>query len=783
MWSTWERVSTSQSCPPRLIFQPCFPDALDSKTHIAVEYAHKYSESFPGAKVLWVNARTADQFERSYKVITEDLRIRNARSNILKAVHRYLGQEANGNWLMVLDGVDDEDSLLTVDTSERDKAKDAKRKSLLDYVPTSMSGRVLITSRSMSLASNLVNQKPEYVIEVQTLADDDAVFLLYGAVPKDVAKKQKALELAGVSGQSPLAIVLAAAYIRAQGSGFLVRNYLELLGPGTSKPGDEGTQAEKSETELAADKAWQISYKFIKDKDAEAARLVLIIATFDLQSIRSFLLAKGTDARSQLDEHISTLVNLGLIKQSEDRTEVSVTRLIQLSARRLVSRADDPTWAEERALSLVTAAFPATENEEYETCEILYPCAVVVLKFQPKTSGGKKDRATLLYKIAGYNKYLGRYEAALQCLEDCLKLREELLDKDDALIQEAKKAVEDVRGEQRRAESAPEVAVSGFGQSGGPSSAWDRVIGKAQSLMRTGPQSLSQEQQQAVVVETKAELDACEKALGKDHEDTLRKADDLAVALHRRDPTGESIAIRKRVLDWCTARYGPRSLDTVRQTYNLALAYDVQGQYDEAAELYHTAFKGAESLLAPGSPELLRILSNLAVVYVAQGKMAEAEEALRVALAGQQAKLGPDHPETLVTRQNAALAAQALGKLEVAEQDLVHVLRAQERVLGADNEVTLRTACSLALNFRLRGRHNEAEALYNLALNGQRKSLGDAHPDTLMTRLMLGELFQGEGKLREAREEYTAVLDGRKKVCGEAHPDTVYVKSRLEAMG
>ncbi|KAK6522467.1 hypothetical protein TWF281_003028 [Arthrobotrys megalospora] len=746
----------------------------NGKTHIAVEYAHKYSRDFPGAKVLWVNARTAEQFERSYKIITEDLNIKNVRGNVLTAVQRHLGQEANGNWLMILDGVDDEDSLRTAGAPKPSKAKDSGSKSLLDYVPESMGGRVLITSRSMSLTNVLV-KKSEYAIDVPALTDDDAVTLVYGKIPKDTAKKKVAIELSQALGRLPLAVFMAAAYMKASGPETLVRKYLELLGPTNPKPSGDGAQGKKDEAGRAADKAWRISYKFVQEKNAEAARLMLVIGSFGLQTMRTFFLAKGTDARAEFNSHLTLLLSHGLIRQSEDRTEVTVSPLIQLCAQRLVLESDDPVWAGERALSLVAAAFPKAESEEFETCEILQSCASVALNVQPKTTAGKSDRAALLFKLAGYKSHLGNLQTAIQYLKECLKLREEQPNKDQGLIDETVKALESVEGEQRRTESAPEVAVSAPGAEGNKPSAWGRVMGKVQTVVQLAPQRK--------VSDVKAELDEREKALGKDHQDTLRKADDLATLLHQSDPTGESIKIRKRIVDWCTDTYGPRSLDTVRQTYNLALAYDVQGKYDEAAELYRVAFEGAENLLAPGSPELLRILSSMGVMYIAQGKMGKAEEALRVAVAGQEAKLGPDHPETLATRQNAALAAQALGKLDIAEKDLAHVLRAQECFLGAEDEATLRTACSLALNFRLRGRNNEAEKLYTLVLDSQKKVLGKAHADTLMTRLMLAELFEVEGKLQQAREEYKIVLDGRKKVCGEAHPDTKYVANKLKAIG
>ncbi|KAK4158894.1 hypothetical protein QBC43DRAFT_273523 [Cladorrhinum sp. PSN259] len=743
------------------------------KTRIAVEYAQHYSASFPGAKVLWVNARSGLEFERSYRLIAESLPVRNTRPDILKALCRHLSQEASGRWLMILDGLDSEDALTAADGLSRNP--------LLGDVPKSTAGRVLITTRDMSLASSFTDQKSERVIDTGPLSDNDAPVMLYSSSAvrelKDVAKKEAAIRLSRGLAGSPLALSLASAYIQARGAGFYVGDYLQLLAShsttATAPASSKGNAADAAAVEAAC----AISYQFLKEQKPEAARRLLEIGALDLQTIKLFLLAKGADSAQQLEEQISVLAQFALIRRSEDGLEIGATSLVQTFAREILRQTDQVSWAEDRLLSLVTSVFPPAEAEGWETCEALHPCAAAVLRFQPKSTAGKRDRAALLQRLAGYLKHLGQYKSAIALLEECIQLRE---DESDPLAEAAKQEAEAVREEERRAESAPEVHVPAA------PSLWSRAVGKISGILQVhNDLPVTQDQQHASLQQARAALDESKKANGPDHEQTVRATDALAGALLKfGDPKRESLALRRTVLDWCVAVFGPSSLDAVRQTYNLGLAHDKLGDYDEAAKLYQAAFSAAENgLMAPGSPELLRILGSLAVVYAAQGNTQKAEEALRVTLAGQQERLGPDHPDTLGARQNAALLAQANGKIELAGQDLAYVLKALEHFLGPEDEATLSTAASLALNLRLRGKHKEAKELFQLALAGQKKALGESHPDVLVTRVMLGELMEEDGKKEEAKKEYVAALEGKKKVWGEKHPDTVFLVKRLKAIG
>ena len=747
-----------------------------------------------------MNARNVEQFEHSFKTIGYNLHIQNIhepKTNVLNTVKRYLSQDAHGPWLMILDGADDADTFLKSRAKPAKQEKPDKKKpnTLLDYVPKCPSGLVLITSQSHSLASKMIDDpNMQHAIEISPLNREESISLLREILSEDFCDDQETTELVEALHRSPIAIILAATYIKSRNKEVSIAEYLtnlksQTLRLNTRNAEDTAKATAVSDAENVAVAAWQILYEFIHQKHPEAARILLVMGVLDLQSIPVTLLNKWSNDPIEVKNAISTLDQFNMITSLDNQRYVTVTRLLQLSIQSWLTQKEQKTWAYDRALRLVTDAFPEAEDEEYETCEILYPYANLVLNFKRSLTENKLQRATLLSNMAGYNQHLGKYDLARRRLEEALKLREEEPGQAGDLIQETKKALEAVRESQRQAGSGAQSIISSIEKQGSPwlsqplrTSRWPKAVSKVQGFLQLAQQSLDQERHQEAEVRSKEGLEECEKMLGKDHEDTLRMTDCLAMAYQSQGRQDEALITRTRVLDWCKAKYGPNHLDTMRQTYNLALTYDLQGQYDQATTLYLEALEGTKKLLGPDNPEALRIVCSLATVYDLQGRTTEAEATFHEALDGQRARLGDNHPETLLTLHNLALCAQARHDFATAESYLLHVLAAQEQLFGPQHSATLRTAANLALNFRLRHELAQAAALYQIALDGQRARLGEDHPDTLTTRHMLAELYEEQGQVDNAREQYQLAFEGRNKVLGEGHRDTVLTKKRLEGL-
>jgi tetratricopeptide (TPR) repeat protein len=697
---------------------------------------------------------------------------------------------------MVLDGADDKDTFLMkrATSPKQDSSGKQKQKTLLDYVPQCRSGSVLITSRSFELACEMVNKQVDDTLKITTFSTEESISLLRKTLSEDVCDNKGAHTLVEALHRSPMAISQATAYILARGKEITIPDYLASLKSQTLQVSDEkGNAVKASEVdseESAAVGACQILYDFIRQKYPEAARLLAVIGILDLQSIPAFLLDKNADDTKLVETAISILDQFGMITSFADQTFVGTIRLVQLCTQSWLAQKGEKTWASERALWLLTSAFPSADYEYlYEMCDILNPYANLVLGLQPTSGMSKLDRATLLFNTAGYAKYLGKYDDARRSLEEAVKLREEGLGKDDEQVQDTKKALEAVSEAKHQAEMGIQPAKEASAGSGRQWSIWSSTIGRTSKLpkaltkLQLAQQSLDQEQYHEAEARSKEGLAECEKTLGQDDVDTLKWAACLANAYQRQGRQDEALAMQMRVLEWCNTKYGPDHIETLRQTYNLALIYDLQGQYDNATTKYLEALEGTKKLLGPDNPEVLRMMCSLATVYDLQGHVTEAESTFREALAGQQARLGDSHPETLLTMHNLALCAQSHNDLATSEHYLLRVLEGQDFVLGPEHSATLRTASNLALNFQLMHKHEQAESLFLMALEGQVKRLGEEHPDTLCTRHMLGEFYDELGRTGEAEMQYKRALEGRERRLGRQHYDTLLTKRKLEALG
>ncbi|KAI1780338.1 hypothetical protein F4818DRAFT_435546 [Hypoxylon cercidicola] len=672
-------------------------DSGNGKTHTAVEYAHKYFEEHPGCHVHWVNAASTSEFLLSYKRIGEALRLAKETmtdADVVEEVHKTLKQDVSGHWLMILDGLDDESLLEPIGPSDRGKSP-------CDFVPSSNYARVLITTRSGSLARRMANNKSQYIIDVARLNDDDASYVLLGERTTDAAKRKDSILISKALEGSAGTIVLAYLYrkIRENEDGASWKAY-------KSKLQDLSSAGVGSSLMCS----WRLLFDMIQERHPEDTRLLLLIGTLDVQSIPSVFFE-----RSELFEQIPRLVDYGMVEPSTNQIHFTVTPIIRQCIQMWLDQIGKKASIQKQALSVL---YEKTVDVKSSVFEALLPSTFAVLKFQPTEAQGKLYQTTLLLRVAEYAMERERPDLALKHLERGLSLSKDLKDK-GGLLKQTK-----------------------------------AVIDKARAQMKSSkpkrPKTESSDRD--VLLELK-------KKLGKDDPDALRAANEFASSRIANGESGDSeeiVTIYKDALDWSEKTYGKGSVDSARRLYNLALAYDDRHEYEKAAELYHSASEVSERHLGAGSPELLKILTNLALIYCKQGNLETAEQAFEVVLTGQRNTLGFDHPETLMTRQNVAMLLEEMGRVQDAGAELANVFDIQVRLLGSNDAATLQTACRLAANYKLQGKLSDAERLFRATRKMQEKSLGKTHRDTAMTDRMLKELLKETGTKGLKRRSTTA---------------------------
>ncbi|KAH7146677.1 P-loop containing nucleoside triphosphate hydrolase protein, partial [Dactylonectria estremocensis] len=181
----------------------------DSKSQLAVEFAHRVGASSPDRWVFWVHASTHARIVEGFKTIADNIKLfgRNQpKVDILQLVYSWLSNERNGKWLMILDSADDYDALYGVSGNNNDG------RPLAAYLPQSQNGSIILTTRNKDLAFRLTGAY-QRIIEVGPMTEKEALMLLKNRLGS-VSDADDADDLVRVLDLIPLAISQAAAYIQ-----------------------------------------------------------------------------------------------------------------------------------------------------------------------------------------------------------------------------------------------------------------------------------------------------------------------------------------------------------------------------------------------------------------------------------------------------------------------------------------------------------------------------------------------------------------------------------------
>ena len=211
--------------------------------------------------------------------------------DIFKLVHDWLRDERNGKWLLVLDNADDARWLLETHTTSgalpASGSYNTSTRPLWEYLPQSQNSSVLVTTRSRSVALELVEEHD--IIAVEPMDETHAVALFEKKLLTE-SDREDTVELVAALEFMPLAVVQAAAYISQRALRCSVRQYIEKF-----------QKTDKSKMNILTYKAghlrrdrdaknsiittWQISFDYIQQERPSSADLLSLMSFFDRQGI------------------------------------------------------------------------------------------------------------------------------------------------------------------------------------------------------------------------------------------------------------------------------------------------------------------------------------------------------------------------------------------------------------------------------------------------------------------------------------------------------------------
>ncbi len=272
------------------------------------------------------------------------------KADFLGLVEGWLSDENNGQWRMVVDNADNADFMFEPwhgGTSTKTTTLTTDH-SLSDYLPSSPSGSIVITSRSRVVVEGLV-ESSEDIFDVGPMEAELAETLLVkklkkserGAVLDDVVRLIRHLYC------MPLAITQAAAYINQRAPRMTVSRYIvmlenndgeraKLLRRGIRDPRRDG---QASNSIICT---WLVTFEHLRQTRDSAARLLALMSLFDREAIPDHLLQGRyldyAGGENEFEEDVVLLRAYSLVGVSVCGTLFDMHRLVQLSTKIMAPR-------------------------------------------------------------------------------------------------------------------------------------------------------------------------------------------------------------------------------------------------------------------------------------------------------------------------------------------------------------------------------------------------------------------------------------------------------------
>jgi tetratricopeptide (TPR) repeat protein len=701
------------------------------KTQLAVEYAHRYGHLYQGG-VFWLN------FAGEEDPINEVARCGGPEGmDIAGWAEMKAPEQASRVQKAWEEG--ERAALLIFDNAEQPAAVDKWR-------PKSGHCSVLITSRRADWPPEMgVNP-----LGIETLPREKSLELLAEVRPliaKDGKDREAADKICHLLGDLPLALTVAAAYLRKYKSDS-VSQYLKAL---SAQPAIQDSSLQKVSASFA------VSYNKLKPQDptdALAQKLFYLASWFAPVSINRDLLIDSAgfdsadrDARHRAEDALARLIELGLIKEEADH-RLLLHRLLREFARLKAPAGLDQGEAI-KAVGESLGGFAYRENESGLPQDLARERAhlrEVANQAEPLDP----DLAARLYNNLGFN---GRVLALLRegraDHEQALRLAEAALGPEHPDVATyvnnlglALKELGDLAGAHANYKRALKIDEAVYGPEH-PKVAI-RVNNLGDVLQDLGDMAGAR-------ANYERSLKIGETVYGPDHPKVALRLSNLGTVLYDLGDLAGARANFERALKIDEAVYGPDHPDVAIDVSNLGSVLKDLGDLAGARANHERALKIDEAVYGPEHPNVAIRLGNLGSVLRDLGDSAGARTNIERALKIGEAVYGPDHPQVAIYVNNLGRVLQQLGDLAGARANYERALKIDEAVYGPDHPNVAIDVSNLGSVLRDLGNLAGTRANYERALKIFEKALGADHPNTRIVQRNLDALAIEENQQKRVR--------------------------------
>ena len=702
-----------------------------------IQYAHEVRAQSAKTSVFWVHGGSKARFVEGYRGIADRAQLFNRDSleqEILAMVCGWLNNEANGEWLMIIDNADDEAVFFGSEGGPE----------LAQFLPKTGRGSIIFTSRSMDTVEKLVGG--ENIYKVPTMFPSQALELLrngLGEMTPD--EEQSSLDLVHELGLIPLAISQAAAYIRRRKPRISVRSYLDEILQNDGRARMLLSEAVDHRRDPSASNSlvstWQLTLDRVRHERPSATDLLTLMSFFNPQGIPELALGAYAwmwGSQKELQKDLDVLSGYSLVTAIGARGDMfAMHPLVQFCTQLWRSQLGDiPRWTRV-FLGVMSAVYPYGTYDSWNTCRLLEPHITSLLTYEPQGPDDAQRLARLLTNAGCYRLSTGRHKQAEYLVQRALAAGQRFLGDDHVETR--------------------------------------RIMVELHMIQLESGSTYSSDEAEFVV----RDMLACHvQAFGADHPGTLSMAYRLGCVLGSKGAFKEADYMLRATLETATRVLGRGSLMAVDSAQQLAHVCIARRNLAEAEELLQSAHSMAMAGFGEMHPATLDVGQSLGQVVFMQGRHVEGEKILRRVYESKRGVLGPEHLSTLESLEKLALAMCIQGKVFQGGAMIDEVHASLFRQVGPEHPRTLFAAAGLGSILSCQGRHRKAENVLRHVLDVRERVLGMDAIATCVSASDLALVLLQQKCESEAAEHYQRACRGMEQLLGPNHPDVVLMKER-----
>lgn len=408
--------------------------------------------------VFWVYAATPANVVESYSAIGSAIgKTFSSGSNLemMQCVHKWLSDESNGKWVMIIDNADDLDVWTTVlqpnvtisASSDRSNTTSLPAHGpvrLHEFLPNSRSGTIIITSRYREVGRRLTGDYSQ-ILQVDEMNELEAIALFEKRSTKihdqtEVAALVKRLDYI------PLAISHAASYIASRAGRVTVSQFLSEI-EGTDQKTLQALEPSLKDSEMQWEKSisvvatLMISFQHIERTNPSAARLLALMSLFDRQKIPERLLVghyskdltpvthrkrwwkryrRKSNQKIEIaapdicnfDQDHQVLNDFAFVKTEQDGKHFKMHRLVQLITQRWLELQNSLSYWKTKYVELMYVSYPWPDRSTAGICEQLFTHALIARFYRPPETNLLENWGFLMHNAATYAYEVGFFKEA-----------------------------------------------------------------------------------------------------------------------------------------------------------------------------------------------------------------------------------------------------------------------------------------------------------------------------------------------------------------------------------